>query len=76
MNFHYNRDYFPPAPSIDIMIISAAEDLRVGPLTAFVDSGADGSLIPINYLNQIHAPTTVEMSLRSQWGSAARYYFI
>lgn len=68
MNYHYSHSYFPPAPTIDITIISAAESLRVGPLEALVDSGADGTIIPINYLEEIQAPPTVEMTIRSQWG--------
>ena len=37
-----------------------------------VDSGADGTIIPINYLNQIQAPSTDEMFVRSQWGERHR----
>jgi hypothetical protein len=37
-------------------------------LPGFVDSGADGSIVPIAYLEEIHAPPTVEKSIRSQWG--------
>lgn len=72
MDFHYNSSYFPPAPFVDITIISMAELLRVGPLPAMVDSGADGTIVPQRYLDQIHAPPTVEMGLRSQWGERRR----
>ena len=67
MNFHYSQDHIPPAPIIDITLITAAESLQVGPLPAFVDSGADGTIVPINYLDEIQAPPTVEMFIRSQW---------
>lgn len=70
MNYRYSRNYFPPAPVIDIALITAAESLRVGPLSALIDSGADGTIIPINYLNEIHAPPTEEMVIRSQWGES------
>lgn len=66
VNFHYNTDYFPSAPFVDVSFISMTEMLRVGPLPAFVDSGTDGTLVPQKYLDQIHAPPTVEMGLRSQ----------
>ena len=67
MNFPYSPNYFPPAPVIEITLITAAESLRVGPLPALVDTGADGTIIPINYLDEIQAPSTVEMFIRSQW---------
>jgi predicted aspartyl protease len=70
VNYRYSRNYFPPAPVIDIALITAAESLRVGPLSALIDSGADGTIIPINYLNEIHAPPTEEMVIRSQWGES------
>lgn len=72
MIFRYSHDYHPPAPVVDIALLSIAEGLRVGPVKAFVDSSADGTLVPIDYLNQIHAPTTAEMSIRSQWGERRR----
>lgn len=72
MNFHYNANYFPPAPFVDITIISMAEMLRVGPLAAMVDSGAGSTIVPQRYLDQIHDPPTVEMGLRSQWGERRR----
>ncbi len=72
MNFHYDSSYFPPAPFVDITIISMAEMLRVDPLPAMVDSGADGTIVPQKYLDQVHAPPTVEMGLRSQWGERRR----
>jgi hypothetical protein len=44
MKYPYSRNYFPPAPVVDVILITAAEYLRVGPLQAFVDSGADGTI--------------------------------
>lgn len=72
MNYHYSRNYFPSAPIIEVTLIAVAEALRVGPLPALVDSGADGTIIPINHLNEIHAPPTEEMVIRSQWGERYR----
>lgn len=39
---------------------------------ALVDSGADGTIIPINYLEEIQASPTTEMTIRSQWGERHR----
>lgn len=68
MNYRYNTSYFPPAPFVDVVFVSAAEMLRTDPLPAFIDSGADGTIVPLAYLEEIYAPPTVEMGLRSQWG--------
>lgn len=68
MNFRYSRDYYPPAPTVDVTFITAAEFLRIGPFSAIVDSGADGTIVPTSYLDEIHAPPTEEMVIRSQWG--------
>ena len=72
MKFRYSRDYYPAAPVVDVTFISAAEQERVGPLPSMVDSGADGTIVPINYLDEIQAPPTVEMVMRSQWGERRR----
>jgi predicted aspartyl protease len=68
MNYQYNHDYFPPAPFVDVVFVTPAEPLYTSVLPAFVDSGADGTIVPIHYLEEIQALPTVEMSIRSQWG--------
>ena len=68
MIYRYDQSYFPPAPIVDVSFITAAESLRVGPLPALVVSGADGTIVPISYLDEIQAPPIVEMIIRSQWG--------
>jgi len=40
----YSRNYYPPAPTMDVTLILAAEQRRVGPIPAFVDTGANGTL--------------------------------
>ena len=72
MKFHYSRDFFPPAPVVEVTFITAAESLRVGPFSALIDSGADATIVPIAYLNEIQALPTVEMTIRSQWGERRR----
>lgn len=72
MNFTYSHNYHPPAPTIDVSFITAAEYLQTRPFTSLVDSGADATIVPIRYLDEIHAPPTVEMIARSQWGERRR----
>lgn len=50
---------------VDVTFIAAAEQEQVGPLPAMVDSGVDGTIVPIQYLDEIQAPPTVEMVMRS-----------
>jgi len=61
MKFRYSYDYFPPAPVVDVSFIAAAEFTRAGPFSAIVDSGADGSIVPLDILDAINAPPTVEV---------------
>ena len=68
MSYSYSHDYFPPAPVVSITLIAPAERLRTNTLSALVDSGADGTLVPVDYLNEIHASPTTERFVRSQWG--------
>jgi hypothetical protein len=70
MKADYNRNYFPAAPFVEVSFITVAESRRAGPLPAFVDSGADGTIVPIAVLNSISAPPTVEMLMSSQWGES------
>lgn len=68
MKFNYNDDYFPPIPVAEVTFITAAESLRAGPFMAVIDSGADGTIVPLSFLNEIRAAPTVEMVMRSPWG--------
>lgn len=68
MKVPYGKLYIPAAPVLEVTFVSAAENKRVGPLTGIVESGADGTLVPMRFLREIQAPPTSEMFLRSQWG--------
>ncbi len=47
MKFPYDARYFPPAPSLEIRLRLPTEPLRLGPLSAFVDTGADICILHI-----------------------------
>jgi hypothetical protein len=68
MNFTYSNDYTPPAPVAEITLVTAAESRRTETLTAFIDSGADGTIAPIRLLAGIRAPVIAKRTIRSQWG--------
>ena len=70
MKFNYNQGYYPAIPTAEVTFVTVANSLRIGPFSAVIDTGADGTIVPINYLNQILASPTVEMTMRSQWGES------
>ena len=72
MKFSYNTQYFPPAPSVEIWLGTPNEALGFGPLWAFVDTGADISLIPIKHIKPLQTKVDDRRYLRSQWGEHRR----
>ena len=54
-HFDYDRTYNPPAPVISARLRSERGGVSA-PLPAFVDSGADATMVPIAILEQIRAP--------------------
>ncbi len=71
-SFHYSTDYEPPAPVVNIKLVSPATNLQTHILTALVDSGADGTVIPIDYLREIKASPVAEKFIRGPWGERHR----
>ena len=53
-SFDYDTSYIPAMPTAEIRIGRALHDPTLT-LTALVDSGADGTIIPVSYLKQIRA---------------------
>jgi predicted aspartyl protease len=68
MKFPYDTDYFPPAPSVEISLGALDEPFVVGPLQALVDTGADASIVPIQYIRSLRVQVDNRKYLRSQWG--------
>ena len=68
MNFAYSDDYQPPAPMVGITIGSEDTGLDTGLVSAFVDSGADATIVPKHPLDRMQAPPTDWAFIRSQWG--------
>ncbi|MDM8527731.1 retroviral-like aspartic protease family protein [Anaerolineales bacterium HSG24] len=68
MKFSYDTSYFPPAPTIEIWLSAPDESTAQGPLMAFIDTGADLSLIPMAYLKPLQTQIDDYRYLRSQWG--------
>jgi predicted aspartyl protease len=68
MKFPYDTNYYPPAPTIEIQFGAPGESLTIGPLIAFVDTGADVSIIPTRYISPLGLTVSDRKRLRSQWG--------
>ncbi len=65
--FPYDTTYNPALPVCDVTLTAKPTGQQVK-LTAIVDTGADATIIPIQYLQQIGARRAIEVGLRSQWG--------
>jgi len=68
----YDTTYDPPIPVCDVTLIAPAADRRVK-LTAIVDTGADGTIVPIRYLEDIGARRAFEARLRSPLTELNKY---
>ncbi|MBI4772060.1 MAG: retropepsin-like domain-containing protein [Chloroflexi bacterium] len=64
----YSTTYWPPAPVLDVALAVRYEAPRVGPFPALADTGADGSLAPLDLLNSLGIPATDETGVRSLFG--------
>jgi len=72
--FAYNKTYDPPIPALPVVVQNSDIGLRTSLLNAFVDTGADGTLIPISYLRSVQAYPVAEAFLRSHWGERRRVH--
>jgi predicted aspartyl protease len=68
MSFRYSPRYHPPVPAAEIALGAPEADFTLGPLPAILDTGADITLIPREYLIQLDAPVVAGGFLRSPWG--------
>ncbi len=68
--YSYSEDYDPPMPVVDVTLVSPHSGKVVGPEVALVDSGADGTLVPVDLLEQIGAISIASARLRWLWGES------
>ncbi len=72
--FAYDKTYDPPIPALPVIVYNSDAELRTSSLVALVDTGADGTLIPISYLRSVQAYPVAEAFLRSHWGERRRVH--
>ncbi|MBS3784379.1 MAG: hypothetical protein KGY78_08040 [Anaerolineae bacterium] len=66
-DYAYDSAYDPSIPVCDVTLMLPTTDRRFE-LSAIVDTGSDGTIVPIRYLRRIEARRAFEAGLRSQWG--------
>jgi predicted aspartyl protease len=68
MRFPYDTGYDPPAPTVDIRLAVPEGSFVVGPVPAFVDTGADATILPYAHMRRLSVPMDNRKFLRSAWG--------
>lgn len=68
MKFPHEDSYDPPFPAIEIVLHNSEEGLRTEVVRALLDTGSDGSLVPLDYLRQTLALPLTDTRIRSHWG--------
>ncbi len=68
MTYPYDSAYVPPMPTLALYISVPEFDTRIGPVQGMIDTGADGTLIPIRYLKQLSATPVDDAWIKSHWG--------
>jgi hypothetical protein len=74
MSIAYSADYFPPAPILEIALAYPDESPTVGPLPALVDTGSDGTFIPMDYLEELGVAGDYRVFVRPIFGPARQVY--
>jgi predicted aspartyl protease len=65
--YNYSPNYDPEAPVLDIEIGIPGTEVFSSPHKALVDTGADTTVIPVEYLHAIQAEIVDRAFLRSPW---------
>lgn len=72
MKFRYSNQAFPAIPIVDIRLGVPRAALSVGPLRAYVDTGADATIVPAHHLRSLEMSISTKKHLRSPWGERRR----
>jgi len=68
LSANYTENYYPPAPVIPVEIAGPEMSDWIRVDEAFVDSGADWTIVPTSLIEQIAAVGWDRAWLHSQWG--------
>lgn len=64
---HYSEAAFPPMPVLDVWLATPAESNWQGPYIALIDTGADFSIAPLDYLAALNTFAVENVTLVSYW---------
>lgn len=74
MSHPFDANYTPPFPILPVVARNAENNRSTLILTAYLDTGADGTLLPFQYLRTLEITKMYPMRLRSHWGEARIVY--
>lgn len=66
----FSRDYFPPAPVLSVQLCIPDQTPRHGSREALIDTGSDGTMAPLALLEQIGAPVSHMVTVRTHLGDS------
>lgn len=68
MKYPYNISYQPPFPAVQVVLFNPEEGLSTFTIEGLIDTGSDGTLVPIAHLEEVLAPVLTVTRIRSHWG--------
>lgn len=74
----YDASVFPPAPRLEVRLIAQPHGAVFGPISAFVDTGADATIVPLGIIRQIRAGVVTFKTVRGYTGGrrSVRTYLV
>lgn len=72
LTYDYNRSYLPSAPFVPVQIDGYDSSKPAQTLMAFVDTGADGTLLPRDVLHSVGAEYEDTVAVRGATGATQR----
>jgi predicted aspartyl protease len=67
-SYDYSYDYDPAFPSVDVSVSVPQTPENLVRLSVLLDSGADGTLLPVDYLDSIGATPIDQVRIRGVFG--------
>jgi predicted aspartyl protease len=68
MLYSYSTRYYPSMPAVEAALGAPETGFSLGPLSTIIDTGADITTVPKEYLVHLGAPVVASGYLRSPWG--------
>lgn len=74
----YDASVFPPAPRLEVRFVAQPHGAVFGPVAAFVDTGADATIVPLGIIRQLRAGVVTFKTVRGYTGGrrSVRTYLV